>query len=592
LSIHASTAIQRAQFNRQLEDQAKQVHTLYQISTALSTSLNLDRIVHLIIEKSTQLVRAERFCLFMWDEAKNAFVVASSHGLSEEFINKAIVRIEDRFVGLASFKKKPIYSANILLETDNPQLARLFKKEGLGAVLAVPLVTKRKTIGVITYFAELGYQFKEKEIHLLGNFAGHAALSIENARLYNMNKQKVQELGILFDVGKRISEQLNPQEVLRSMAEQFLWVLKADGCSIMLLDKDEKTLSIEVTRGSTRKTEIHKKIKLGQGFVGRVARTMQSIVIHDLGKDTGEFAFPKALRQEGITTILSIPLATKDELLGVVNLYTRQRRDYSSSEMHLMQTLSAQGGVALRNARTFEENYHIAQLIHRSLLPSHLPSIKDYDFGFQYLPSQEISGDYFDVLEMRGKLGIAVADVSGKGTAAAIFTAQAKYAWKAYCLIEHDPQKVLELLNRMMVENTPTEKFISMFYGVLEPKKKEFIYSNAGHLPPILYRAAGKQCRHLTAPGLLLGIDEDAEFVKRSINLHSGDILVFYTDGVTEARNESRDIFGIERLEEVLMENSEHAAQVIANKILATVRQFAHRRNLEDDITVVVLKIR
>src|SRR5205814_6329818 len=138
--------------------------------------------------------RAERFCLFMWDDDKNAFVVAASHGLSEEFIKKAIVRIEDRFVGLASYKKKPIYSANVLLETDNPQLARLFKKEGLGAVLAVPLVTKRKTLGVMTYFAELGYQFKEKEVNILGNFASHAALYIENAYLYNLNKQYIQDI--------------------------------------------------------------------------------------------------------------------------------------------------------------------------------------------------------------------------------------------------------------------------------------------------------------------------------------------------------------------------------------------------------------
>ncbi len=592
LSIHAATAIERAQLYKELQDQARQVHTLYQISTALSTSLNLDRILQLIIEKTSQLVRAERFCLFMWDDEQNVFVVAASHGLSEDFIRKAIVKIEDRFVGLASYKKKPIYSPNVLLETDNPQLARLFKREGLGAVLAIPLITKRKTIGVITCFAELGYQFKEKEVHLLGNFASHAALSIENARLYNMNKQKVQELGILFDVGKRINEHLNPHEVLRSMAEQFISVMRADGCSIMLLDKDEKTLTIQVTRGIARKSDLQKKIKVGQGIVGKVARTVQSLVTQDQGKEGGEIVFPKALRQEGISTILSVPLATKDQLLGVVNLYNRERRDYTPSEMHLMETLAAQGGVALRNARTFEENYHIAQLIHRSLLPSHVPTARDVEFGFQYLPSQEISGDYYDFLEMRGKIGITIADVSGKGTSAAIFTAQGKYACKAYAMLESDPQKVLELLNRFMVESTPTEKFISLFYGVLDTKKKEFVYSNAGHLPPIVYRAATKQCRYLNVPGLLIGINEDAEFSKRSISLHQGDILLLYTDGVTEARNESREIFGTERLEEILIENATHPAQVIANRVLGTVRQYAHRRNLEDDITVVVVKIK
>lgn len=592
LSLHAATSVERAQLFKQSEDQAKQVHTLYQISTALSTTLNLDRILSLIVEKTTQLVKADRFCLFMWDDDKNVFTVTASHGLSDDFIDKAIVRIEDRFVGLASYRKKPIYSANVLLETDNPQLARLFKKEGLGAVLAVPLVTKRKTIGVITLFAELGYQFKEKEIHLLGNFASHAALSIENAKLYNMNKQKVQELGILFDVGKRISMHLNPQDVLRSMAEQFLWVMKADGCSVMLIDKNERTMSIQVTRGITRRSNLQKKIKIGQGIVGEVARTGQSAVIQDEGKDAGPNAFPKSLRDEGIQTILSVPLATKEDIAGVVNLYTKEKKDYSLSEMHLMNTLAGQAAVALQNAQIFEEHYHVAQLIQRSLLPGRVPAVKEIEVGFQYLPSQEISGDYYDFLEMRGKLGITVADVSGKGTGAAIFTAQGKYAWKAYGLLEEDPQKVLTLLNRLMVENTPTEKFISMFYGVLDYRKKEFTYANAGHLPPFLYRPGAKDCKQLSAPGLLLGIDSDVDFGKKSISLSTGDILLFYTDGVTEARGEGGEIFGMERLEKAFSDNVHHSAQVIANRILATVRSFTRKRSLDDDITIVVVKIR
>jgi sigma-B regulation protein RsbU (phosphoserine phosphatase) len=592
LSIYAATSIERAQLFKQLEDQAKQVHNLYQISTALSTSLNLDRILNLIVEKTSQLVKAERFCLFMWDEEKNAFTVTASRGLSQEFIEKAVVKLEDRFVGLASYRKKPIYSPNILLETDNPSLARLFKKEGLGAVLAVPLVTKRKTIGVITLFAELGYQFNEKEIHLLGNFASHAALSIENARLYNINKQKVQELGILFDVGKRISMHLNPQDVLRAIAEQFLWVTKADGCSIMLLDKNEQTLSIAITRGVSRRSELQKKIKIGAGIVGQVARTAQAAVLHDQGKDSGFMAFPKGLREEGIQTILSVPLATKEEVLGVINLYTREKREYTLAEMHLATTLASQAAVALQNARIFEEHYSVAQIIQRSLIPNRVPALEEVEIGFQYLASLEISGDYYDFLQLPGKLGITVADVSGKGAGAAIFTSQGKYAWKAYGLLEPNPHKVLHLLNKLMVENTPSDKFISIFYGVLDYKKKEFVFANAGHLPPLLYRPGAQECKPLNAGGILLGIDPDANFELKSIPLRSGDLLLFYTDGVTEARTPEGEMFGEERLEKTFVQNASHSAPMIAQRILASVRSFTKKRNLDDDITIVVLKIK
>jgi len=234
----------------------------------------------------------------------------------------------------------------------------------------------------------------------------------------------------------------------------------------------------------------------------------------------------------------------------------------------------------------------VAQLIHRSLLPSHVPHARDLEFGFQYLPSLEISGDYYDFLEFRGKVGITIADVSGKGAGAAIFTAQGKYAWKAYGQMEEEPQKVLKLLNELLVESTPSEKFISMFYGILDPKKKELIYSNAGHLPPLLYRHVAKKCRILNVPGLLLGVEPKTTFTKRSVSLRSDDVLLLYTDGVVEARDESREMFGVARLSKVLVQSANLSAQVIANRILAAVRQFALRRTLEDDVTLVVVKIK
>jgi GAF domain-containing protein/ligand-binding sensor protein len=592
LSVHAAASIEKARLYKQVEDQARQVQTLYHLSTLLSATLNLDKILNIIIEKTGQLVKTERLCLFMWDEDQKCFTVAASQGLSEEFIKKAVVKIEDRFVGLAAYRKKSVYSANILLETDNPQLARLFKKEGLGAVLAVPLLTKKITLGVITLFADLGYQFKEKEIHLLGNFASHAALCIENARLYQANKQKLQELGVIFDVGKRVSIHLNPQDVLRSMTEQFLWVMKTDGCSIMLLNPDEKTLSIQVTRGITRKSNLQKKISIKEGFLGKVARSGQPIVFHDNGKTEGDMAFPEALRAEGITTILSVPLATKEKLFGVVSLYSKERKEYNPSEIHLITTLAGQASVAYQNAKTFEEHYHVAQLIQRSLLPDRVPSFKEVEIGFQYLPSQEISGDYYDFLDFGGKLGIVVADVSGKGTSAAIFTSQGKYAWKAYALLESDPQKVLTLLNRVMIENVPADKFISLIYAVMDLKKMEMTYSNAGHLPPLLYRSKTKELQYLEAPGMLLGIDDKAEFSKRKVSLMSGDFLLFYTDGVTEAQNEKGEFFAIEKLQKAFISNINHSPQVIANRILATVRQWTHKRRLDDDITILVLSVK
>lgn len=592
LSVHAATAIERAQLDLKLEDNMRQIQTLYQLSIALSSSLQLKKISNLFIEKACQLININRCCLFLWDEKLRHFAVDASKGLSEAFIKTAVVKMEDKFVSRAAQKKKPVYSANVLLETDNPVLVRLLKNEGLGAVLSVPLVSKKKVLGVLTCFAEVGYQFTEKEIYLLSNFASHVALSIENAQMYELNKQKVQELGTLFDVGKTISSHLHPDDVLKAMGEHFPRVLKADGCSIMLLEEGEQFLSIREVRGLTRRRNLEKRIRVGEGIVGKVARTGQPMTLI-LGEEKPGLSFPAGLKEEGVNSILSVPLSTKEKILGVVSLYSIEKRRYTSSEIHLLTTLAGQGSVALRNARTFEEHYNVAQMIHRSLLPEKMPDFPGVQFGVKYLPSLEISGDYYDFLEFSStSLGITIADVSGKGTEAATFTAQGKYALKSYALIDRDPHRVLHRLNRFLAMETPLEKFITMFYGVLDIKLREFHFSNAGHLPPILYKSSVQRCRLLHTSGMILGVDPEACYSKKKIVVRPGDILVFYTDGVTEARNPEGKIFSIERLQEVIKANAEYSPQIIANRIHGAVQKFTRQQHLIDDFTLLLLKIK
>ena len=522
--------------------------------------------------------------------------MSGGSGFSEtdiEFMKKAIARLEDKFVSLSAQRKRPVYSANVLLETDSPQLAKLIKREGLGAVLSVPLISKKNVIGVITVFADLGYQFTEEEIHLLFNFANHAALCIENARLYAIIKEKVHELGSMFEVGKSISSTLRFSEVLKEMTEQFAKVLRAEASAIMLVD-DTGHLVVKSAKGITKKSIFHKRIKLGEGLVGKVAKTNQPQVLIDMStleKEDGKF--PAQLREEGIVSVLSVPLSTKTHRLGVVNIYCKGRREFTHQEINLLTTLAGQGAVALENARLFEEQYSIAQMLQTSLMATSKPHFPELEFGHKYLPSKEVSGDYFDFIEV-GKevLGVTIADVSGKGTGAAIFTAQGKYAWKAYALEEYEPNKVLMRLNRLLVPETPLDKFISMFYGILDLKNREFIYSNAGHEPPVLYRKANKTCKFLNTEGLLIGIEQDSKYVKKKVPIKSGDVLVFYTDGVTEARDVDGHIFGMGKLQDVIKASAHLSAQHIPNKIFAEVQRHSKTPNLTDDFTLVVIKIK
>jgi len=242
-----------------------------------------------------------------------------------------------------------------------------------------------------------------------------------------------------------------------------------------------------------------------------------------------------------------------------------------------------------------EKELETARLIQERLLPHKMPSLPGFEVSGISLPSHEVGGDYFDFLDLEtGHLGVAIADVSGKGIPAALLMANLQASLHAQDLRPDGVSVICSRLNGLLVKNTDERMFVTFFYGILDRLKATFTYTNAGHNPPVLLRARGKVER-LEEGGMLLGFLSDQAYAQAAVALEPGDVLVLFTDGITEAINpeaETREdkYFGEEEFIEVLKANAGRSVADIQAAVLAAVAGHTRQAPQSDDITLVIIK--
>jgi sigma-B regulation protein RsbU (phosphoserine phosphatase) len=244
-----------------------------------------------------------------------------------------------------------------------------------------------------------------------------------------------------------------------------------------------------------------------------------------------------------------------------------------------------------------ESELETARKIQEKLLPHEMPRLTGFEIAGTSIPSKQVGGDYFDFLDMgKGKLGIAIADVSGKGIPAALLMANLQASLHAQSLESDKVAEVTNRINNLLVKSTDSNMFVTFFYGLLDRNQSTFTSTNAGHNPPLLFRG-DHTLERLSEGGMVLGFLQDQSYEQQTTTLNPGDILVMYTDGITEARNPEEEaveekLFGEERLIQVVKESASLSAREIQAAILQSVSAYTKNTPQEDDITLVVIKRR
>ncbi len=390
----------------------------------------------------------------------------------------------------------------------------------------------------------------------------------------------------------------------RSMGETFEVILdmvfealSPDRGTIMLLEGDPRVLRSQVVRDARSSSE--GQIQLSRTIADTVVKQQQSVLIQDARTDK-RFAAQESIQIQGIHSALCVPLWNNREVIGLLYVDTlgipgRFQRD----DLRLLTLLANLAAVKIENVRLFEgeqkrremeQELQAAGKIQRRLLPTEDPDIPNYQITGYNLPCKGVGGDYFDFLPLEGnRLGLAIGDVSGKGMAAALLMATVQASFRAHAAAGVEVTELIHRLNLAVERNTMSNKFMTFFYGELEPASGRLVYTNAGHNPPLLFRADGS-VEELTGGGMILGVMEDAKYTSHETVLRPNDVLVLFSDGITESQNENEEQFEEPRLIEVVKSCMSETAQEIRGRLEDAVGAFVGKAPQFDDITLMVVK--
>lgn len=572
-----------------LDNRLIELQALFEISQLLNSSLNLKSILdNMLLTPMGKMMISKGMVLL--NKEKNLFVIETLKGLPRNLISKQLE-----------------FEANItsptfvheLAETDSTS-ANFFSEFGIELLL--PVVSIHKRLGIIGFGSKiLGNSYSESELEFLNSLTNIAATSIENGLVFRelneVNRRldkKIQELNTLFEIGKEINATLDTEKILNFLIYAIMGEMMVNRCAVFL--RNDNMMQLMVTKGISN---LHDDLSIVDQteLSNHLCDIAQPVVLDDelIEKQGDHF---KILYDREFRVM--VPMRIQDDIRGIIVVGDKiTKQTFKKDELEFLYTLGNQAMISLENARLFEETLEkqrmeeellIAKDIQKRLLPKEYPDFDHIEISAINVPSRQVGGDYYDCIKIDAThYGIAIGDVSGKGVPASLLMSNVQASLHTLVGTGMPIPKMIEKINNLIYDNTTLDKFITFFYGVLDIGNLEFTYCNAGHNPPYFYHR-DNTFQLLETGGLLLGMMPNMKYENETVKLQSGDWLVMFTDGVTEAMNENDEEFEERRLEEVIQRNQHVSAEQLMTKITEAVKEFVQDIPQSDDITLVILK--
>ncbi len=404
-------------------------------------------------------------------------------------------------------------------------------------------------------------------------------------------------LALISKVGVTLLASTTLHQTLEDIVSLVFEAVPADRCMVMMRDQKNTELKVAVARLRDRVGEVG-EIRISRSVIDEVVANGKSVLTSDAQADP-RFAGGTVMLQ-GVRSVLAVPLGVGANVFGIIYADSPLADNrFTGDHLKLLTTLASVAAIRVENARLTEEQIErerlereqqVASEIQQRFLPSKVPQVTGYELQGISFPCYEIGGDYYDFIEREdGRMIVALGDVSGKGTAAALLMSSLHAAVHAQADANDSIVKTIAAVNRYLVESIPPNRFVTLFYAELDPKNGSLAFLNAGHNPPLIVHAGGTM-EQLASGGLPLGILADADFREGRTKLYPGDVLVIYSDGVSEAVNPNGEEFGATRLYEVVARNLDTSASGIRDRIESALTKFCQGTPAADDITLVIVK--
>ena len=578
------------------------VITLFELGREVTSVLNLDDLLQKIPQLISRLTRFNAFAVYLLDEKVGELSIAYAVGYPVDVVRQLRLKVGDGLVGAAVLEGKPLVVNNVAAD---PRYVEAVP--GSKAELVVPLRRKGRVIGALNLLSDQADQFTGTDEMMMRQFGAHVAVAIENARLFEHERQYTSALETLADVGREFASILNLDELLTRIAHLTRRIIDYRTFGILLVNEATNELEMKVAVRYGEQATVP-RVKIGLGLTGYAALHKVPVLVPDVSQDPRYIRLVADARSE-----LVIPLLLKDRCIGVFDLESPELDAFKKIDEEILTLLASQAAVAIENARLYEtiranelrleKEIRFAQRVQVALLPTELPKrMKHVDVAARLEPARGLGGDLYDFLAPEpNTLVIAVGDVSGKGVPAALYGAfagellRSRTFRRRFAADRSGPATVLASMNSILYERQLEEYYCTLLYSIFDFKRRTVTLANAGLPYPIRKQRndtpAGAPAAQIELPGVPLGSFSGSNYDELTLDLKAGDLFVFCTDGVTEAQDTLMREFGSERLLEVVDRLHDRPAREIVDGIFAAVQEFRGEMAPNDDTTAVVVRI-
>lgn len=596
IANQAGAAIANAQLFAQVEEQAWQTTAQLQIAQAISRNSMMERLIP-AATRLTAMLLGSPFCgVLLWDKEHEVYVWRGGFAEGHQELDD----IESQRLAVGTWAPlDAVHVGHESLTTGRiPHWLRPYLPSTSYQLLLQPLQSATSQVGVMLLAREDGENGRRPtQNELLANISNQLGQAIENENLRTAQQEEAWVNTALLQVAESVNTLTDLQEILGTIVRLIPMLVGVETALILIWDEVQQRFRVGPSFGMS---------EMGVGLLETLAldrKELNRMTTHADEPHQWVSYFRIEVKdwlRKSLTTpsAFAFPLRARGQLVGVLIIGTREEV-FSTRRLNILNGIAQQAATAVVNNQLYQESaersrleqeLNVAREIQSSLIPAGNPHIPNCSIASYWEAARQVSGDFYDFLQLNDhQWGIVVADVADKGVPAAIFMALSRTILRAVAFNRTDPADTLMRVNQIIDKDTQSDLFVTLFYAVWDCETNRLTYANGGHNPPILIKANGTH-HLLRGRGIALGVLPDVEIDSNSVPIGQGDMIVFYTDGVTEAMNEDFDEFGLSRLVLTAKQARHRDAYHVRQSIQTAIGEHVGTTPQSDDITLVIMK--
>lgn len=622
---YAAVALENTRLYASAQEQAWVSTVMLQVAEATQTYETQDELLSAVVRLAPMLVGVRGTGVFLWNTLAESFHLAASYGLEDtqkaDFETRTIFPGDAIAFDQVRFQKTPVFVQDCRKELGFGEAAAC-ETDSYDFVL-FPLLTRGEFLGAFLVeqrgqpaIANIEQSFGSERLAILQGIVQQTAVAVENIRLLENKQEEAYVTAVLLQVAQAVVSSNGLEDILGSIVHLMPILVGIDFCAIFLWDAEQESYHpAQVYSGSWNLEEglFTRDTALGEYPLLDAVLSNQALVVCPLGSPVpppnqwltlplpeggeGQEAFLKGNQD----LLMAFPLSVKGVHFGVL-LAQEAGADpaFRERRIEIINGIAQQASLAIQNDRLnqemvererLEREFQLARDIQRTFLPTHTPKPKGWDLDVRWRPAREVGGDFYDAFELPGNhLGLVIADVSDKGMPAALYMTVTRTLIRAAVQEEDSPARVLERVNNLLLMDSQYGAYVTCVYAIVSLDSGQITYANAGHNIPLILRANSGVIEPLKKGSMAMAVLEDNPQVDQTVILESGDIILLFTDGVTEAFSAEGELYGDQRLMAAIHCCPLDSAGELLEHLDQSLLEFVHGAPASDDITLIALR--